>query len=123
MIAIMTFHRWKLPASPLRDDLTPQAARDLIIECFYQAQCETFARAKEKLTGTSQAPGDVRTSVIGAVRLAFKECGGDFDRPTKRSLGQTVEVLGRKAQSWGTPGDIIEHHAAQIRLLLEQVVD
>lgn len=106
------FHRWRLKEEDL-EDLNPAKAKELIINCFYEAQKETFARSKESL-GMRADDTEVRTSVLSAVRLTFREAGGDFNNPTRESLIRVVEVLGRKSMAWGTPGDIIEYHREQI---------
>jgi hypothetical protein len=111
------FRRWCVSEGDLRD-LNPAKARDLIIRCFYEAQKETFARAKQRL-GTPSDDEDVHRSVVAAVRLAFKETGGDFGEPTKESLAKVVECLAEKATSWGTPQDIVNHHKGEIRKVLD----
>jgi hypothetical protein len=111
---------WKLPAIAL-PDLTPARARDLVVDCFYFAHHETFERAKRRLGARPPDEDSLRATVIGAVRMAFRESGGDFDRPTVASLAGAIAVLGRKAESWGTPPDIVRHHGDQIRRLLERM--
>jgi len=111
---------WRLPEIPLAD-LTPARARDLVVDCFYFAQDETFERVKRKLGARPPDPDAIRATVIGAVRIAFRESGGDFDHPTVASIANAVAVLGCKAESWGTPVDIVRHHADQIRSLLQRM--
>jgi len=111
---------WKLPESQLVD-LTPEKARDLVVECFYYAQHETFLRTKQKLGVTRLDETSLRASIVGAVRLAFDEIGGDYDHPTVASLRSAIAVLARKAESWGTPMDIIQHHARQIGRVLSRM--
>lgn len=106
------FQRWRLKEEDL-EDLDPAKARDLIINCFYEAQKETFARSKQTL-GLQADEAGVHASVLSAIKLAFKETGEDFNNPTKKSLNKVVEVLDRKATSWGTPRDIIEYHRNEI---------
>lgn len=111
---------WNLPESQLVD-LTPEKARDLVVECFYYAQHETFSRTKQRLGMTHLDNASLRASLVGAVRLAFDETGGDYDQPTTASLGRAIAVLARKAESWGTPMDIIRHHAEQIGRVLDRM--
>ncbi len=113
------FHRWRLKEEDLRD-LSPEKARDLIVKCFYEAQKETFARSKQ-LLGLRDDEKQLQTSVLSAIRLAFKETGGDFNNPTKNSLTKVVEVLGRKSKAWGTPEDIIEYHRSQIMRVIAEL--
>lgn len=110
------YGRWSVPAGQLHA-VTPVQARDLIIECFYHAQHETFERMKQRM-GTTWNEEAVRKSVSGAVRSAFAQVGGDFDAPSKHDFEEVVRVLGVKARSWGTPEDITEHHTRQIERVL-----
>jgi hypothetical protein len=113
------FHRWCLKEEDLKD-LNPARAKDLIINCFYEAQKETFARSKQSL-GLPADEAQLLASVLSAIKLAFKEVGEDFDRPAKKSLIKVVEVLGRKSMAWGTPQDIIEYHRGQIMRVIGEL--
>jgi len=109
--------RWNISDADLID-MTPVKARDLIVECFYQAQRETIAAAGRKL-GQAQSSAELRDTVTGAVRLAFREATADFDHPTKSGLMAAVTILACKSQHWGTPPEIVEHHKAQIERVLQ----
>ncbi len=98
------FHRWCLKEEDLKD-LNAVKARDLIINCFYETQKETFARSKQSL-GLHAGEDQLQSSVLSAIRLAFKEAG---------------EVLGRKSKAWGTPQDIIEYHRDQIARVISEL--
>ncbi len=113
------FHRWCLKEEDLKD-LNAVKARDLIINCFYETQKETFARSKQSL-GLHAGEDQLQSSVLSAIRLAFKEAGEDFSNPTKKSLIAVVEVLGRKSKAWGTPQDIIEYHRDQIARVISEL--
>jgi hypothetical protein len=110
------FTRWECKDSDLKD-ITPSKARDLIIQCFLEAQKETFARAKKSL-GKEVSDSEILKSVKSAVKVTFEEVGGNFANPSKDDLGKAVQALARKAASWGTPADIIEHHKGQIMKIL-----
>ncbi|MEJ2422821.1 MAG: hypothetical protein P8018_14160 [Acidobacteriota bacterium] len=99
-------------------NMSPEKARDLILECFFQAQKETFARARKRL---GQVPNEkeLRDSIEGAVRLAFKEVNGTYGTPTFETLTGAVGVLARKAEAWGTPRDIVDFHSQQISKVLK----
>ncbi|OGW25074.1 MAG: hypothetical protein A2X59_00320 [Nitrospirae bacterium GWC2_42_7] len=107
------FHRWCLQDKDL-ENLTPYKARDIMVTCFIEAQKETFARSKKDL-GLSSDDRHLRDSIITAIKLVFKEVGGDYETPTKEALVKSMEVLGRRASSWGTPQDIIEYHKGQMQ--------
>ncbi|MBM4781135.1 MAG: hypothetical protein GQE15_25875 [Archangiaceae bacterium] len=99
-------------------DLTPRRARDLVVQCFFNAQVETFKRAATKL-GSSSSPEQLQRTVEGAVRLAFRSTKGDFENPTKETLMAAVMDLANKAAAMGTPHDIIEHHKQQLGRVFE----
>lgn len=113
---------WKLTEAHLAQ-LTPLRARDLVVECFYFAQHETLERTRMKLGAAHHDEAAIRASVVGAVRLAFKETGGEYDRPTATSLAAAIAVLARKAEAWGTPEDIVRHHHDQIVGMLRRLAD
>ncbi len=108
--------KWSIPEAEL-EDLDIDKARDLICKCFFEAQKETFMRAKKRL-GQTPSDEEIKLSVEGAVRLAFKECGGRYEKPTLGNLQQVVAVLARKSTTWGTPEDIVDHHRRQIEKVL-----
>ena len=67
---VKTDVRWDLSDSDLLD-MTPIKARDLIVECFYQAQKETISDAGRRI-GQAQNQAELRNTVSGAVRLALE---------------------------------------------------
>ena len=115
------FAKW---FASLRDTmfLTPAKARDTIINCFFTAQRETFARMKEK-AHPFVSTKEIKSTVTAAVRGVFKEIGADFDKPTKNDLTKVVEILAAKAKSWGTPDDIVQHHKGEIEKILNALKD
>jgi len=114
-----SYSRWCVAPSHL-EQLDESKARDLVVECFLDAQRETFVRMKENV-GITPDEASLRRSVKGAVRLAFVNTGGDFDNPTCQSLERAIGELAAKAAAWGTPGDIIAHHKAQIGMVLARL--
>lgn len=104
--------RW-CPTDADLKNLDLEKARDLIVDCFFEAQKETLTRAKEQL---GEVPDDatLRKDVETMVRITFREIGFSFDAPTKENLGLVVVGLAKKAKAWGTPKDIIEHHQGLI---------
>lgn len=102
--------------------MTPVKARELVCECFFKAQKETFRRSAVRINvGTNDE--DLRRNVEGAVRLAFRTARADFDQPTKAMLMGVVQVLAAKAQLLGTPSDIIEHHRVQLGRIFAALPD
>lgn len=108
---------WSLPAKDL-ESTTPLRARDLIVECFCQAQHETFALSATRLGRAPATDDDVRRKVTAAVRAVFRELDANWDDPSREDLSRVVTVLGQRASAWGTPDTVIRHHGAQITRLL-----
>lgn len=110
------FVRWEVQPAELRM-MDTKKARDIIIKCFFEAQKETIARAKEKLGNTAD-DDSILKSVTAIVKTTFTEVKSNFDNPTKEDLMQVIGSLAKKSQGWGTPADIIEHHKKQIEKVL-----
>jgi hypothetical protein len=104
--------RW-CPTDAELKNLTVVKARDMVINCFFEAQKESLSRAKEKL-GKMPDDAALHKDVENIVRITFRELGYSFDEPTQEHLGAVVMELAQKAAAWGTPKDIIEHHRALI---------
>ncbi|MCF7862316.1 hypothetical protein K9M79_08830 [Candidatus Woesearchaeota archaeon] len=104
--------RWNVTDEDLRD-LNVAKARDLVVECFMEAQKETFMRLSQQLGDT---PSDIqlREGVVGKVRHTFEEVGGNYDEPSSEILEKVVGRLAKAAASLGTPEDIIEHHKSEL---------
>ena len=109
---VKTFNRWRLETSDVRG-LDAAKARDLVINCFFEAQKETISRAKRNMGGAA-SDDEMKRATAAIVRVAFKEIGADFDHPTRDALAKVVETLAQKADAWGTPEDIIDHHRTQL---------
>jgi hypothetical protein len=88
-----------------------------VVRCFFESQRATFDRALQKKGATPTDP-ELMHNVEAAVRMAFREAGGDFNRPSAGTLAAAIEALGRKAGMMGTPADIIEHHKGEIAKVL-----
>ena len=104
--------RW-CPDDAALANLTVVKARDLIVNCFFEAQKETLSRAKEKI-GRAGDDASFHRDVENIVKMTFKELGYPYDSPTQEQLGTVVMQLAEKAAAWGTPKDIIDHHRVLI---------
>ncbi len=113
---ISEYIRWKCDDEHLMN-MTPSRARDLIIQCFFDAQKETFARAKKDLGKEVNDPA-IHRSIETVVKLTFAEADGNFENPSKEDLGKVVQALALKAALWGTPADIVEYHKGEISRVL-----
>ncbi|HAL31213.1 MAG TPA: hypothetical protein DCP20_10980 [Coriobacteriia bacterium] len=115
------FGRW-CPVPTMLRDVDGVRARDLLADCFYHAQHQTFTRMKQKM-GTTWDEESVRKSVNGAIRTTLAQVGGSWDSPTRDDLLAAAQVLARRARSWGTPDDIIVAHQAEYGRVLERLND
>ncbi len=104
--------RWEVRSSDLIN-LDPQKARDLVVKCMMESQKETFHRVKVKM-GKVASEEEIEKSIVGAIRMVFREVGEDYNSPTKLGLIKVVTRLAEKAYGWGTPKEIIEHHKVQM---------
>lgn len=114
-----SFGKWMANDYELMD-LDPKKARDLMVECFYRAQHYTFQQQRQSL-GVNTSDEFVRRSVVGAIRTAMREAGGDYDMPDRATLEAAVEILARRAATWGTPEDVIDHHRKQYSRVLARL--
>jgi hypothetical protein len=112
--------RWRLDPGALAG-LTPERARDLMIECFLMAQEETFIRTRERLNlGTNAA--ELTRTLTGVVRIAFTDLGHDFDHPTVEALDDVADHLARQAAQFGTPSDVVRHHRREFTKVTNALV-
>jgi hypothetical protein len=116
----MKHTRWKLDADAL-DGLTPEDARDLLIECFVIAQEATFIRTRERLRLNTNAAELTRT-LTAVVRMAFADLGYDFERPTADALNDVADHLARQAAQFGTPNDVVRHHREEFSKVTSALV-
>lgn len=99
---------WRVEESDLVG-LTPERARDLLIQCFYEAQAdghcpEGGAHSREVYEE------EMRRTIMDVIRLSFEDLGLDYDRPTPECIDKVVECLRAIADQTGTPRRVIEHH-------------
>jgi hypothetical protein len=105
------FHLWTVSPADL-ENMDLIKARNLMVRCFYEAQKDTFARARIRLKKTANE-GEVLSSVTNMIQLIFKTRGYDFDNPTKNGLRAIAEELIKKAAAWGTPAEVWENNQKQ----------
>lgn len=113
------YRRWRCDEKALAG-LNAAKARDLIEQCFFEAQKESIVRGKKALD-LEVSDASVLESVRTSLQMAFAETGGNFDRPDRESLSRVVEFLARRAKAWGTPPDIIEYHRGQMDLIFSRL--
>jgi hypothetical protein len=110
---------WSVSDSDLAD-LDPVKARDLLVECFLQAQGGTFKRAGAALD-LQRDQDELRKTVEAAIRLKFKDLGCDFSDPGADDISKVADALAREARAWGTPEHVVEHHIDQMRVIRDHL--
>jgi len=100
-----------------RENITPLMVRDAMVECFFQAHCEdsgiALGEGKEDETANRNYCREV-------VRKAFREGGGDFDRPTREGIVSAMQKLAEFAANFRNP-EIIKKHASEIMVLVRKM--
>lgn len=113
------FGQWNINISDL-DDLSPVKVRDLIIECLYKAERETFLRIKnESNISSNENEKEIREYIETRVKIAFDTVGGNFEHPTKESLSNVAVVIAKMSTLFGTPKNVIEFHKGQMQRLIK----
>lgn len=97
--------------------IEPHKARDLIVKCFFHAQRQTFERARKAL-GIPTEYKDLQKSTAAVVKLAFKEAGYDFEKPSKEALVAVIRILAGNATVMGTSPDVVSHHRGEIQKII-----
>ncbi len=113
------YNEWRLQ-EVLPATMDAAAARDIMLQCFFTVHGGHFEATKNHL-GVSADEKRVLQSVKGAVRLAFRHTGGNFDDPTKAQLEKVAEYLAEKSRSWGTPDSVIGRHQAELARVFSRI--
>lgn len=110
------FERWCLNPSDL-EEMNAVKARDVIMNCFFEAQKETYIRGG-MLMGQEFSEEQVRNTIKYSFKSGFKSINADFNNPSIESINQLISLLMRKAKAMGTPEDIVLYHRDQIDQVL-----
>ncbi len=102
------FRCWQ-PSDASLKNLDPIRARDLLIQCFLEAQRDAIRLAKQRLA-VPDSDATMRASAEGSLRAAFRRTGGNFDVPTRESLRLAAEDLGKTSVALGAPPEVVDHH-------------
>lgn len=94
-------------------EITAIMARDAIIECFYQAHC------LESRAGGENEEFD-RAYCRTVVERAFRDAGGDFNRPDKKSIVGAMDYLAEFSRSFRSQ-EIIKKHYNEIMALVNKL--
>lgn len=100
------------------EEITPAFVRDELLRCFESANRE-FAR----ILNQPVADDVLRQQVYGFVSGVFRQCGANFDSPTKHGILTAMDECRRNAESMmGEQGaDIIRHHYDEMMRLASRL--
>lgn len=111
---------WTVDAAEL-DSMTPVRARDLLVECFFAAQSEAYARTShEKHAEIGRV--EVKKTVESLIRMKFRDLGHDWDSPTADGFHQVALSLAVEAAQWGTSPETIERSMAELRKVRQSLI-
>lgn len=96
-------------------EVSPEMVRDAIVICFYEAHC-----AQTEM-GSSDDPM-THNYCRQIVEKAFKETGGDFERPTKASIMACAGWLAEFSKSFRDQS-VIQKHMSDIQKLISLLKD
>lgn len=102
--------------------LDPMRAKNLVLECFVEAQHEAMIRDWEHRY-QDKNPNLIRLEAQDALHDAFDRTGGDYDNPDKASLVRVSESLAETVGKSGTPRDIVGRLTRQIAIVLAALPD
>lgn len=113
------YREWSLQQR-LPSTVTPEHAREIMLDCFATVHGPHFAVTKAEI-GMRVDEATVLRSVKGTLRLAFSHSGGDYDRPDREALIKVAQYLYEKSLSWGTPHEVVARHHNQLMRVLARV--
>ena len=103
----------KIYGIDLDQKITPLLVRDAIVECFFQAHCAD--------TGVELGEEGVNKNYCQSIiKKAFREAGGDFDKPTKGTILKVLDKLLDFSQNFRNP-EIIKKHYNKITKLVNKM--
>ncbi|MBN2405642.1 MAG: hypothetical protein JXE06_08685 [Coriobacteriia bacterium] len=113
------YREWALEER-LPSEISPERARDIMVDCFATVHGPHYAHTK-RLLGVSAEEADVRRSIKGILRIAFRQAKGDFEKPDRDSLYEVAEYLREKSVTWGTPAHVTATHFSEMERVLLRV--
>jgi hypothetical protein len=101
-------------------DLTPVKVRNLMIRCFTYAHLEEALEKKQKRL-TYDDYDTAKETLIGEIKVTFRQVGEDFENPTKKGLSKVLHTLAEKQINRGATISIIESHRSQLYSVISQL--
>jgi hypothetical protein len=99
----------KIYGVDLDQEVTPLMVRDAIVKCFYKAHCADAQLAQAKEMG--------KPYCTEIVKKAFADSGGDFEKPSKKSIIECLEKLKEFAANFRNPSIIKKHYKEIMELV------
>lgn len=99
------------------DAISPELARDLLVECFVEAHLEAENVRTRTLSYTDSHK--MRDHATRIIKTAFSELGYDFARPDAASCRMVMEQLSRDSRLAGTAAEIVEHHVCEYSRVID----
>lgn len=93
-------------------EVTPEMARDAIVECFYDAHC-----SQTEISNLEEDYKLNKSYCEEIVRKAFLETKGDYDHPTKNSLLATLPWLAEFSKIFRDQETIKKHMTEVLQLI------
>ena len=106
---------WMIRESEL-EALVPHEGRELLVECFFRAQCEAENWCKSRVR-TEIGEREMRATVTEAIRLTFIDLGLDWEFPSREALCRAADALVLQAEAWGIESTVLEDHIARMRMI------
>jgi len=96
--------------------------REAIIDCFTQAHSHILSEGRGFLKELSDKEFEEikKLNVREMIKMYFEKVGGDYDKPTKKSLSEVCEQLKEFAKNFRDP-QIIGKHYKEIMSLIEKL--
>ncbi|MCK5598316.1 hypothetical protein KAI78_01730 [bacterium] len=104
--------RWAISDEDLVD-LNPAKVVELMIQCFFAAQKETFRQAKDRL-GFDTSDDKIMNSVRTIVKKNFKSIDVVPEEANLDDIIKVMENLAYEAKCFGTSDEIIHHHQQEM---------
>gem|GEM_PF-5297722 len=99
--------------------VSPFEVREHLVRCFASENSERFAEQERALGRRS----DGIAAVESMVRLAFKQVGGNFERPSRATLTQVANLLAERSLQWGASADDVFACHANLMQYIARIVD
>lgn len=104
------------------ENLTAAQVRDALVKCFVSAHGEILESLKEYGSFSSNEEFEKFKGIDAEllIRNFFKEAGGDYEQPDKKSLLAVVDKLAEYSKNFRSE-EIIRKHSGQIKVFINKL--